>query len=57
MCPAKVGWHAINNVLKPRETKQWSEAKNEMAAQTFKQSQTQLMRLGERLRDALSPAE
>lgn len=37
--------------------KQWSEAKNEMAAQTFKQSQTQLMRLGERLRDALGPAE
>lgn len=37
--------------------KQWSEAKNEMAVQTFKQSQTQLMRLGERLRDALGPAE
>jgi hypothetical protein len=37
--------------------KQWSEAKNELATQTFKQSQTQLMRLGERLRDALSPAE
>lgn len=37
--------------------KQWSDAKNEMAAETFKQSQTQLMRLGERLRDALSPAQ
>jgi len=37
--------------------KQWSEAKNEMAVQTFKQSQTQLMRLGKTLRDALGPAQ
>jgi hypothetical protein len=37
--------------------KQWSDAKNELAAETFKRSEAGLRRLGERLSDALSPAE
>lgn len=37
--------------------KQWSDALSEMAGETFRQSQTQLMRVGESLRDALQPAQ
>jgi hypothetical protein len=37
--------------------KQWSDAKNDLAEQTFRQSESGLRTLGKRLSNALSPAE
>lgn len=37
--------------------KQWSDAKTELAAETFKHSQSRLQRTGERLSNALNPAK